>query len=269
MANSQRNQLVDLNNQQVSISEKSKPVMMNTKDEDTIDLVDLFMTLVDKWHIILLCLLAGAVLVNAFAFFGIKPTYTSTAKMYIVSASDNSVVNLSDLNIGQSLTSDYEVLMKSYPVLDQVIEELNLDMTTKELANLITINTPANTRILEVTCTYTDRELARDIANAMVEVSIDYLPKTMSTDEPNVAQVARLAEKKTGPSYGKFTIIGALLGAILACAFFIVRYLMDDVVRTSDDLERYFGVTPLAVVPDISAASHHSRRDRNRKRRKR
>ena len=87
-------------------------------DEMEIDLLDLGYMLLDKWHYLLLCLLAGALLLNAFSFFFIEPTYESTSKLYVVSTSDDSVVNLSDLNLGTSLTADYEELMLSYPVLN-------------------------------------------------------------------------------------------------------------------------------------------------------
>ena len=76
-------------------------------DEMEIDLLDLGYMLLDKWHYLLLCLLAGALLLNAFSFFFIEPTYESTSKLYVVSTSDDSVVSLSDLNLGTSLTADY------------------------------------------------------------------------------------------------------------------------------------------------------------------
>ena len=112
---------------------------MNQKDmndEMEIDLLDLAYMLMDHWHHLLLCLLAGAVIFNAYAFFGIQPTYQSTSKLYVVSTSDDSVVNLNDLNLGTSLTSDYEELMLSYPVLNRVIEKLNLDMDYETLRTL-------------------------------------------------------------------------------------------------------------------------------------
>ena len=101
--------------------------------------------------------------------------------------------------------------------------------------------------------TTTDAELSRDIANTLVSVSLDYLPKTMGTEQPNVAQEARVAVHKSGPSYLKYTVIGALLGAILCCGFFTVRYLMDDTIHTGEDLEKYFGIVPLTVIPDIDS----------------
>ena len=44
--------------------------------------------------------------------------------------------------------------------------------------------------------------------------------------------------------------MGALLGAVLYCAFLTVRYLLDDTIRTAEDMEKYFGVVPLTSIPD-------------------
>ena len=102
-------------NKRVSESDTAKEeknnyirVVQAEEDDKEIDLVDLGYALMDKLHFIVLSFLLGAVLLNACAYFLIKPTYQSTAKLYVVSASEDSVVNLSDLNIGTSLTKDYE-----------------------------------------------------------------------------------------------------------------------------------------------------------------
>ena len=223
-----------------------------TEQEAEIDLIDLAWALLDKIHYIVLCFLIGAVIMNAYSYFLVRPTYKSTAKMYVVSASKNSVVDLDALNIGTSLTADYEQLMLSYPVLEQVINKLNLDMDSDTLAKMITLENPTDTRILNINVVSTDPKSARDIANTLMDVSVDYLPKTMSTNAPNVAQKAKLADPKDGPSYTKYTIIGALAGAFLYCMYLVVKYLMDDTIHTADDMEKYFDIVPLAVIPDVS-----------------
>ena len=222
-----------------------------TEQEAEIDLIDLAWALLDKIHYIVLCFLIGAVIMNAYSYFLVRPTYKSTAKMYVVSASKNSVVDLDALNIGTSLTADYEQLMLSYPVLDQVINKLNLDMDSDTLAKMITLENPTDTRILNINVVSTDPKSARDIANTLMDVSVDYLPKTMSTNAPNVAQKAKLADHKDGPSYTKYTMIGALAGAFLYCMYLVVKYLMDDTIHTADDMEKYFDIVPLAVIPDV------------------
>ena len=222
-----------------------------TEEETEIDLIDLAWALLDKIHYIVLCFLIGAVIMNAYSYFLVRPTYKSTAKMYFVSASKNSVVDLDALNIGTSLTADYEQLMLSYPVLEQVINKLNLDMDSDTLAKMITLENPTDTRILNINVVSTDPKSARDIANTLMDVSVDYLPKTMSTNAPNVAQKAKLADHKDGPSYTKYTMIGALAGAFLYCMYLVVKYLMDDTIHTADDMEKYFDIVPLAVIPDV------------------
>ena len=222
-----------------------------TEEETEIDLIDLAWALLDKIHYIVLCFLIGAVIMNAYSYFLFRPTYKSTAKMYVVSASKNSVVDLDALNIGTSLTADYEQLMLSYPVLEQVINKLNLDMDSDTLAKMITLENPTDTRILNINVVSTDPKSARDIANTLMDVSVDYLPKTMSTNAPNVAQKAKLADHKDGPSYTKYTMIGALAGAFLYCMYLVVKYLMDDTIHTADDMEKYFDIVPLAVIPDV------------------
>lgn len=222
-----------------------------TEEETEIDLIDLAWALLDKIHYIVLCFLIGAVIMNAYSYFLVRPTYKSTAKMYVVSASKNSVVDLDALNIGTSLTADYEQLMLSYPVLEQVINKLNLDMDSDTLAKMITLENPTDTRILNINVVSTDPKSARDIANTLMDVSVDYLPKTMSTSAPNVAQKAKLADHKDGPSYTKYTMIGALAGAFLYCMYLVVKYLMDDTIHTADDMEKYFDIVPLAVIPDV------------------
>lgn len=222
-----------------------------TEQEAEIDLIDLAWALLDKIHYIVLCFLIGAVIMNAYSYFLVRPTYKSTAKMYVVSASKNSVVDLDALNIGTSLTADYEQLMLSYPVLEQVINKLNLDMDSDTLEKMITLENPTDTRILNINVVSTDPKSARDIANTLMDVSVDYLPKTMSTNAPNVAQKAKLADHKDGPSYTKYTMIGALAGAFLYCMYLVVKYLMDDTIHTADDMEKYFDIVPLAVIPDV------------------
>ena len=79
---------------------------------------------------------------------------------------------------------------------------------------------------------------------------MDYLPDTMSAMTPNFAQHAKVADHKANPSYGKYTIMGALLGLIACAGVLIAGYLMDDTIHSSEDMEKYFDLVPLTSIPD-------------------
>ena len=218
-------------------------------EEVTIDLVELFYALLDKWYMLMLSTLVGMLLLSAYSFFFVEPTYEAVAKLYAVSASGDSAVDLTDLNIGTSLTNDYKELIMSYPVLDQVSAALGLNMTSEGLSRLVTLTNPSNTRILIITARTTDPELSERIANTLAGVAQDYLPETMSTPRLNVAQVAKVPTKKSAPSYTRMTLLGGILGFIIMASYYAVLFLIDDTIKSQEDLENTFGVPVLTSVP--------------------
>lgn len=240
------------------------PAHAQTEEEYTIDLGALFFALLDKWHMILLFSLVGMLLANAYAFFCIEPSYISTAKLYVVSASGDSAVDLTDLNIGTSLTNDYRELIMSYPVLDQVIDALGLDMTSEGLAKLITISNPQNTRVLTIAAKTKDAKLSERIANTLAGVAQEYLPETMSTPRPNVAQVAKVATKKSDPSYVKMTLLGGILAFIMIAGYYAIRFLTDDTIQSPEDIEKTFGIPVITSIPE-NEAMHLSYGDKRRR----
>lgn len=219
-------------------------------EEDEIDIGKIFGMFLEKIHYIIMFFMLGALIFNAYAYFMIHPTYESTAKLYAVSASDDAVVSFADLNIGQALTKDYEELIYSYPVMDEVIDTLDLDMTSDQLASMITIENPEDTRVLKITTTSTDPKLSKKITNALTDSLRSYLPKVMSTTKPNIVQRGRLEPKKVGPSYLKYLMIGGVLFAGIYCIILVILFLMDDTIKTVEDVENEFGFPPLTAIPE-------------------
>lgn len=236
--------------------------------QEEIDLLMLASYFLEHIKMIISFFFAGALIFGLVSMFLIKPTYESTAKLYIISASNNSVVDLTDLDIGTSLTADYEELIISEPVAEQVIENLHLSDTPEELLKKITITNPADTRVLYITAATHSATMSADLANEFMDVSLKYLPDTMSTNPPNVAQRAKVPELKASPSNSKNTLMGALLGLILACGILTVRYLKDDTIKTPEEFEDYFGILPIASIPNSEEIEDPSERGSNGKKSK-
>lgn len=59
----------------------------------------------------------------------ITPKYTAVSKLYVVSASGKNIVNLDDLRLGTTLSSDYTELLKTRPICNEIISDLGLDYT--------------------------------------------------------------------------------------------------------------------------------------------
>lgn len=228
------------------------------EDEVEIDLLELFSHYLDniKWVIgafVLFAIAAAAVTV-----FAITPKYTATSKMYMVSSSSQSVVDLTDLNIGQSISSDYVELLQTRPIIESVIREQELDYTYKQMLELLNISVIKDTRIIRIEATSVDKREAMIIANALADKGVSELPKLMETPEPHIAEYAIVPVNMSSPSLAKNTMLGALLGMLLVLCVLTVQFLLDDTFKTAEDIQKEFGVMPLTVIPEgrIEGVSH-------------
>lgn len=236
---------------------------MREEMEQEIDLMEIFYYLRSKIGWLILSFVIGGLIAGSVTHFLITPKYTAVSKIYMVSASSESVLNLSDLNLGTSLSEDYAELIKLRPVFNEVIDNLDLDYDYEDLTDMVTISKVGNTRLLAVSVENPDPKEAQEIANEVADVTVTYIPKVMETSTPNIAEYAILPEQASSPNLAKNTIIGALVLLLIVCGIYIVRMLQDDTVKSADEVQKEFGVMPLTVIPEgnleeISDAVEHS-----------
>ncbi|MBR2769324.1 MAG: hypothetical protein IKD68_10355 [Solobacterium sp.] len=237
----------------------------NVNDEVEIDLEEILYLLWGNIVKILICMVVGAVIAFGYTFFLVTPMYTATARMYILASSSNSVVNLSDLQISNNLRADYQELLTSRPLIEDVIKDLQLNYEYGGLVKMVKITNPSDTRILNVTVTTPSGQMSADIANDLVKQAKVYLPRIMKTDEPSIFENAIVPTRKSSPSYSRNTIIGALLGALACCAFLIIRHISNDTMVTPDDVYKTLGIEPLATIPEGNLGSFNREAERKKR----
>lgn len=230
-------------------------------DEITIDLTELFMTLWSKAHIIIL----SGILLGLLAFVGTKlfitPMYTSTTKFYVLTkTTDSGNVTYSDLQTGSQLTKDYAELVKSRPVLEEVVSVLNLDMGTQELADKITVTTPTDTRVMSINVEDAQPKQARDIADAVRQAVGIQIQEIMDVDSVKTVEEANLPDSPSSPSVMRNTLIGAILGILISAGIIILVFMLDDTVKTPEDVETYLGLNVLASIPIYDGANTKSKK---------
>lgn len=223
---------------------------MENQYEMEIDLLDLFRYLIKKiWIIVAVTLIfgvAGAVVTK----YVMAEQFTAETRVYVLNRSLSSMgLAMSDFQVSDQLTEDYLVLMQGRNITQEVLDVLKLDMTRNELAKKISIKAINNTRVLKIEVTDTDPQRAAEIANCVRRVAGRQLESIMDVDAVNVVYDAEVPLKKSGPSITKNTIIAAAAGLVLILGIFAMIYLMDDTIRTEDDVERHLGLSVLGVIP--------------------
>lgn len=215
-----------------------------------IDLVDLFGFYMSRWPLLVAAVLIGAIVAGTFTYFLIPDRFTAVSRMYMVSASSDSVVSLADLNIGTSLSSDYVELMQSRPVIEDVIDKLELEYSYEQMLGMINLSVVPNTRIVKISVTSTDPREAMEIANQLARTSKVQLPKVMEAPTPSIAEPAILPTRRSSPSLSKNVAIGSLLALMAVLGVLTALYLLDDTIKTSEDLDKVLGIMPLSLIPE-------------------
>ncbi len=219
-------------------------------DEIYIDLGEIFFTLLGNWRSILLAILVGAVLMGTIHVLLVKPSYRADAQIFITNT--DSVISISDLQLSSALTEDYAKIIKSRTVLKKVIEELELDIDFKALQELVKVNNPTDTHIIDIVVTCDDLELSRNIANALLNVSVDQIYQIVGSSEPTVIDYSEAdAVTDVSPSLFKYLAIGALIGMLLMCAVIVFSVVSNTTIKTEEDAMQYLQMPVLAAVPYV------------------
>ena len=213
-------------------------------DEIEIDLGEIFGLLLHRLWLILLCGIACGII-----GFIITPKYDSTTKIYILNRQNNNNLTLSDTQLASQLTKDYTELVKSRYVLETVIKQCGLNESYGTLLSRVTVANTTDTRIISITVRDESPQAAQTIANAIRTVSASHIKSVMDIEAVNVVDEANLPLSPAAPSITKYTALAAAIGIVLSAIIIVICYLLDDTIKSSEDIEKYLGLSTLALIP--------------------
>lgn len=233
------------------------------QDEATIDLAEMFYRLLDNAKFIIAASLLGAIIAFCVTKFFITPTYQASAKLYVLNSGSSTSINLSQLQLGTALASDYVQVFDNWHVHEMVKRRLNLDYTYTQMGKMVSVQNLSDTRILKVTVTSESPQEAYDMALTYVQVAREFIAAKMDMDMPTIFEEPQLPTRPYAPSTMKNTVLGFALGFLLMCAIVIIQFLTDDRIRNADKLEKQLGLATIGMMPIQN--SDTSRKQKGRK----
>lgn len=220
-----------------------------------VNIGDLLLVLLKRWWIILLC---GILAASAF-FAGTKllitPKYQSVTKIFVLSQQDVNYLTTTDIQLSSYLTKDYAELIKSRTVALEVIDRLGLNMTPEGLMGQVTVQVKSDTRIVTIIVQNEDPALAQELANVIREVSSKQIVDVMGVEAVNMVDEANLPLAPSSPNTHKNMLMGFAWGCLLAVAFILLLYLLNDTIKNAEDVERYLNLNVLASIPNIETTT--------------
>ena len=224
---------------------------------------DRIVTLRDLWNILrqrLIVLAAVAVLVATGGYLLAKltyePVYSSTATLYILRDADHSSSTVGEANTEYTLAlkvvNDCTYLLKSRVVVNQVIDDLDLETSYEALFSNISTNNPTSTRVLEVTVKAKTPQEAKAVVDSLCVIGEEKIAEAMGYDQVNVYEKGTLAKRPSNPVSMLLYLILGLAAAAMVYVCFVLAFLIDDRIRTEEDIQRYLGLSILGDIVNVN-----------------
>nr|WP_296031929.1 Wzz/FepE/Etk N-terminal domain-containing protein [uncultured Dorea sp.] len=212
-----------------------------------IDLLEVANVIWQKIWAVIMCFVIGAVLFGGYTKMMVTPQYTATSMIYILGQT-TSISSIAELQLSSALTADFTIMAKSRAVINGVIKEMDLNMTYDQLKNSVNITNPSDSHILQIEVTNPDPKLAKDISNTMANAVAENIASVMATDKPSIAEKAVTPGAPSSPNLMKNIAMGGIVGAALAVGLIVLGYMMDDTIKTEEDVRKYLQINTLASV---------------------
>ncbi len=217
------------------------------------------------WLIVVLALLGGMVSFS-YSQYVLPKKYTSKITLYVYnekSGQANQALNTNDFALSAKLVNTYMVILKSDSVLGTVsekISKLGLNYSITEIRSMISAEVVDDTEVFEVRVSCENKEDSKIIADAIEQVAPPEIIRVVRAGAVETVDKATLPTKHSSPNIPQNTIIGIVVGMVMACALAFVFELMNTSVKNKDELIEQYKFPVLAVIPNLYGESSSSYR---------
>ena len=233
----------------------SKDAYMNVAnvedDEDVIDLLEVARAILKHIKlIILLCVILGAA-----GFFGTKfliaPKYTASTSIYLTpQINDSGSLDYNSQMANSKLVTNVVNLMTQNNIMSEVAKDVGLE-NASSVKKCISVTNESDTEIITVTATTTDPKLSKDIANGTVDTFIKTMQKNLNVRNIEIVDKAKLSYVPSGPNVKKNTLLATMVGFVLGCGYAVLKFLLDNRLRTKEEAEKYLGIPVFCEIPEL------------------
>lgn len=232
--------------------------MNETNTQQVVTLRDIFELMVQKLLIILLVsalAVAGLFVYNKLTY---RPMYQSTATLYIAGddsyEGNTSADAYNSYSLALKVVNDCDYLLSSRSLVDQVIQDMELKMGISTLQSRISTNNPSNTRILEVTVEAEDPQLAKKIVDRLCELGENTINTAMGAEHVRLYEYGTLNAAACNRIPNSTYMIVGVAVAVVTFGLFLLVFLLDDRIRSTEQIEQVLGLSVLGDIPDYNSS---------------
>lgn len=205
------------------------------------------------WIIIIVCI--SLIIGWYYSYFMITPEYQSFTTLLLAQNTTNSdgtsgQITQTDITLNQKLISTYSALIKTKDVLEQVIQNLEIDITQEELKNNISVSAVSGTELIKITVKDENPENAAKIADEIANVFKERIAKDIyNINNIHIVEKAEVSNTPSNINHKKDLIFALGVGLVIVAIYIFIATLLDNTIKSIEEAERDTGIMVLGTIP--------------------
>ncbi|MFT4144730.1 MAG: polysaccharide biosynthesis tyrosine autokinase [Mobilitalea sp.] len=214
-------------------------------------LQDLIAVMIKRLVLIVLCTSVGLVSFYIMNTYMTKPIYTAYVQLY-VNPNEAATADINELNYAQKVINTYVHFLRTKTFFRQVIEEGNLNYSPEALQGMTVIDQVGNTEIFQISVSSISAADSYRIVEAMQIVAPQIIKEIKQTAIISVVDPVTMPLGPSANNVMRNTILGGMLGFLLAAFASFVWELVDVNVKSKEELLRKYSLPVLGTIPNYN-----------------
>ena len=224
---------------------------------EEIDLRELFNIFWNKKFQIIVTVLIFAIIGIVYTLGFTTPKYTASTTLVLAMSGKKddaeNAITTTDVTLNSKLVPTYSKLVKSKKVVRQVLTNLNIDENEDIIKNSVSVTAEEDTEVLRIAVTHENPAYAAKIANEIAKVFSQMVNEIYKIDNVYLVDRAETPDKPSNIHHTKDVVLFAFVGFALSAAYVFILNMLDNTIKTAEDIEKLYGLPVLVSIPQIES----------------
>ena len=234
--------------------------------EENINISEIFEALKKRYKLIIGITLAFTIIAAVLSFFVIKPKYEVTTKLFIgkeINQSQKQQYDNNDVMMYQKLLTTYAEVIQTDDLIQRGLNKGHLNLEVKDIKSGLKVTPRADTQILEISYTGTDKLQGVNIVKDITDEFIKESNKLIPNGNVQVIEQAKMPENPVSPNKKLNILIAFVLGIMVSVGLSLLLEFMDNTYKSKEDVENYLDIPVIGVIPEFDEENVAKRRGKH------
>ena len=187
-----------------------------------------------------------------YSVYKVKPVYTASRSVIFRTAfrEEDATTAAGSVSLAKMYLPDVEKAIKA----PNIIRDANKEYGDKEdpiTAGAVSVNYGSDSLIFKVSYSGDDAKIAEAKLSVLIDTAADRIKTLIQADDVTLINVQQDADISVSSDFNKYVILGVAIGIMISVGIVVIKYLMDNTVKSKSEYEYLTGVSVLAVIDKV------------------